>query len=80
MANNKQHNCNNRNDNNNHKITKINNHKNAKTWIHFIKEKWDKSGGVFLMERTMSVEEKIKRAEEIYNRSKGITTQETKTE
>ena len=32
------------------------------------------------MERTMSVEEKIKRAEEIYNRRKGITTQETKTE
>ena len=30
-----------------------------------------KSGGVFLMERTMSVEEKIKRAEEIYNRRKG---------
>ena len=32
------------------------------------------------MERTMSVEEKIKRAEEIYNRRKGITTQETKNE
>ena len=29
-----------------------------------------KQGGVFLMEKTMSVEEKIKRAEEIYNRRK----------
>lgn len=32
------------------------------------------------MEKTMSVEEKIKRAEEIYNRRKGINTQEIKTE
>ena len=38
-----------------------------------------KQGGVFLMEKTMSVEEKIKRAEEIYNRRKGINIEENRT-
>ena len=41
---------------------------------------WDKFGGVFLMERTMSVEEKIRRAEEIYNRRKGGIEYENKTQ